>query len=147
VQCKAAPPSADHHLEVMVGTRTFDYPLFDRLPTFPPGPNLKETIVLQELHSPAATDTASEAHRHAYNAAFTLLDLSWHWDRVTFARVRPYGRAGVRSWVEAEQSHLLRAYTVDFLVDAIEETKERCLSAYRRQAGKHIGTGADRLAA
>jgi hypothetical protein len=135
--CAAVP--ADHHLEVMVGTRTFDYPLFDRLPTFPPGPNLKETIVLQELHSPAATDTASEAHRHAYNA--------WHWDRVTFARIRPYGRAGVRSWVEAEQSHLLRAYTVDFLVDAIEETKERCLAAYRRQAGKHIGTGADRLAA
>jgi hypothetical protein len=34
---------------------------------------LKEIDVLQDLHSPAATDAASEAHRHAYNAAFHLL--------------------------------------------------------------------------
>jgi hypothetical protein len=104
-------------------------------------------IVLQELHSPAAIDAASEADRHAYNAAFHLLDLSWHWDRPTFARIRPYGRAGVRSWLESEQSHLLRAYTVDFLVDAIEGTKARCLSAYERQAAKHAASSTAKLAA
>jgi hypothetical protein len=86
--------------------------------------------VLQQLHSPAATDPAAEAHRHAYNAAFEMLDLSWQWDRTTFARIRPYGRAGVKSWVETEQPHLLKAYAVDFLVDAIETTKTRCLAAY-----------------
>ena len=103
--------------------------------------------MLQQLHSPAAIDAASEAHRHAYNAAFTLLDLSWHWDRTTSARIQPYGRAGVRSWVETEQAHLLRAYSIDFLVDAIENTKTRCLAAYETQAAKQVAGGTDRLAA
>ena len=99
--------------------------------------------MLKDLHSPAVTDAASEAHRHAYNAAFHLLDLSWHWDRPTFARIRPYGRAGVKAWIESEQAHLLRAYDVDFLVDAVENTKFRCFTAYEVHAAK----GNDRLAA
>ena len=73
--------------------------------------------MLQALHPLAETDAASEAHRHAYNAAFHELELNWHWDADTFARLQRYGRAGVR------------AYTVDFLVDAIETTKERCYAA------------------
>ena len=92
--------------------------------------------MLQDLHSPAVTDAASEAHRHAYNAAFHLLDLSWHWDPATFAAIRRYGRAGVRSWIQREQQHLLRAYDVDFLVEAVENTQERCLAAYRHQEAK-----------
>ena len=103
--------------------------------------------MLHDLHSPAATDAASEADRHAYNAAFHLLDLSWCWDRPTFARIRPYGRAGVRSWIETEQAHLLRAYTLDFLVDAIEATKARCLAAYEHQAAKQPMAQRPRLAA
>jgi hypothetical protein len=63
--------------------------------------------VLQPLHPPAIADTASEAHRH-------------------FARLQPYGRAGVRSYLEDQQPHLLRAYTADFLVELIEATKARC---------------------
>ena len=82
--------------------------------------------MLQPLHPPQVTDASSEAHRHAYNAAFHELDLNWHWDAETFARLQPYGRAGVRSYVESEQAHLLRAYTADFLVDLIESTKARC---------------------
>jgi hypothetical protein len=82
--------------------------------------------VLQPLHPPAMADTASEAHRHAYNTAFQELELGWHWDADTFARLKPYGRAGLRSYLEGQQPHLLRAYTADFLVDLIEATKERC---------------------
>lgn len=82
--------------------------------------------MLQPLHQPAPADASSEAHRHAYNTAFHELDLNWHWDAETFARLHPYGRAGVRSWVEAVCPHLLRAYTADFLVDAIEAAKARC---------------------
>ena len=92
--------------------------------------------MLQDLHSPAATDAASEAHRHAYNAAFHLLDLSWHWDPVAFAAIHRYGRAGLKNWVQHEQPHLLRAYDLDFLVDAIESTKARCLAAYEHHAAK-----------
>jgi hypothetical protein len=90
--------------------------------------------VLLDLHSPAITDEASEAHRHAYNAAFHELDLNWQWDARTFAGIERYGRAGVRSWVESEQAHLLKAYSAEFLVDAIETTKERCYANYLRQA-------------
>jgi hypothetical protein len=82
--------------------------------------------VLQPLHPPATADTASEAHRHPYNTAFQELDLGWHWDVDTFARLQPYGRAGVRSYLEDQQPHLLRAYTADFLVELIEATKARC---------------------
>lgn len=82
--------------------------------------------MLQALHQPAVPDASSEAHRHAYNSAFHELDLPWHWNADTFARLQPYGRAGVRAYVEKEQPHLLRAYTADFLVDLIEATKARC---------------------
>ena len=80
----------------------------------------------QPLHPPAPADAASEAHRHAYNSAFHALDLPWHWDRETFARLHPYGRAGIRSYLENEQPHLLRAYDADFLVDVIERTQADC---------------------
>lgn len=80
----------------------------------------------QALHPPAPIAPASEAHRHAYNAAFQELDLPWYWDQQLFASLQPYGRAGVRAWVEEEQPHLLRAYPLDFLVDAIESTQARC---------------------
>ena len=101
--------------------------------------------MLHDLHAAAPADVASEAHRHAYNAAFHALDLNWQWDPVTFAGIHRYGRAGVRSWIENEQPHLLRAYGADFLVDAIETTKAQCLAGYQRAAGT-FSTG-DRLAA
>lgn len=100
--------------------------------------------MLQDLHSPTVTDEASEAHRHAYNAAFHLLDLNWHWDPVTFAEIHRYGRAGLQAWVEREQPHLLRAYELHFLLDAVTSTQARCLAAYEHHAAKH---GPTRLAA
>jgi hypothetical protein len=108
---------------------------------------LKEIDVLQDLQAAAPPDAASEAHRHAYNAAFHALDLNWQWDGATFAGLQRYGRAGVRAWIESEQPHLLKAYAVDFLVDAIEATKAQCLAGYERAAARLAMGGRTRLAA
>ena len=70
-------------------------------------------------------DQADECQRHAYNAAFEELGLNWHWDAVTFACLPARGPQGVRAYLEKEQSHLLRAYDAEFLVNAIETAKER----------------------
>lgn len=71
-------------------------------------------------------NTAADQARHTYNAAFEELGLSWHWDAITYARLQANGRGAVRTYLETEQSHLLRAYEADFLVEAIEATKARC---------------------
>ena len=75
-----------------------------------------------------SADQAAEAHRHAYNAAFDELGLAWHWDASAYARLQAdtRGRASVRTYLETEQPHLLRAYDAQFLVDAIETAKARC---------------------
>ena len=36
------------------------------------------------------------------------------------------GRDGLRAYLQTEQAHLLRAYDLDFLTDAIETAKARC---------------------
>lgn len=68
----------------------------------------------------------TEMDRQAYNAAFEELGLSWHWDSTAFSSLPAAGRDGVRRYLEREQSHLLRAYDADFLVEAIETAKRRC---------------------
>lgn len=72
-------------------------------------------------------DNRAEQERRAYNTAFEQLDLNWHWDPVTFACLPP-GPQAVRTYIQHEQPHLLRAYELDFLVDAIEAAKRRWLS-------------------
>ena len=77
------------------------------------------------MHS-AVMDTATnlaEQARHAYNTAFEKLGLNWHWDEATFERLQTSGRYALRNYLETEQSHLLRAYEADFLVDAIETAR------------------------
>jgi hypothetical protein len=103
--------------------------------------------VLHDLQSPAPMDADSEAHRHAYNAAFHELDLNWHWDARTFAGIRRHGHAGLRAWIEMEQPHLLKAYAADFLVEAVEAAKARCLAAYQPEAGRQPAGSRPRLAA
>jgi RecA-family ATPase len=70
-----------------------------------------------------------EAERNAYNVAFCELGLAWHWDAQTYAELRATSqhKCHVRSYLEAQQPHLLRAYDAEFLVDAIE-TKRRQFS-------------------
>jgi hypothetical protein len=64
-----------------------------------------------------------EMERNAYNAAFYELGLRWHWDGATWAALRARGQDAVRHYLQTEQAHLLRAYDVDFLVQAIERVK------------------------
>lgn len=92
--------------------------------------------MLNALLSQTAASHAAEAHRHAYNAAFEELGLTWYWDAATYHRLQAHGREGVRVYLETEQPHLLRAYEADFLVEAIETTQARChASASGRAAG------------
>ncbi|MDP2035515.1 MAG: hypothetical protein Q8K29_19085 [Polaromonas sp.] len=90
--------------------------------------------MLNALLSQTAAGQAAEAHRHAYNAAFEELGLTWYWDAATYTRLQAHGRDGVRVYLESEQSHLLRAYEADFLVDAIETTQARCYANMARKA-------------
>lgn len=79
----------------------------------------------------SSTDHATEVHRNAYNAAFSELGLPWHWDSKTHRQLqaRARERDSVRVYLETQQSHLLKAYDADFLIDAIESTKARCFQA------------------
>lgn len=108
--------------------------------------------MLNALLDHSAADQAAEAHRHAYNAAFEELGLSWYWDAATYARLQAHGRDGVRAYLESEQSHLLRAYEADFLVNAIETAKTRYYasmahSGVRIPCAGSIGGSPTRLAA
>ena len=80
------------------------------------------------MRNATCNDQASQADRHAYNAAFEELGLTWHWDAQTYERLQAAtrGPGSVRTYLETEQAHLLRAYEADFLVNAIETAKARC---------------------
>jgi hypothetical protein len=81
-----------------------------------------------------------EMERNAYNAAFYGLGLRWYWDHETYTRLTrfsPHPAKRVRHYLETEQSHLLRAYDVAFLVDAIEEKK----AEHRRRGTEPSPTG------
>lgn len=84
-----------------------------------------------KLHS--ITDPAAEAERHAYNAAFEELGLTWHWDADTFARLPGRGRERVRLYLERDHAHLLRAYEADFLLEAVETARTRCEQRAQRE--------------
>lgn len=90
--------------------------------------------MLNALLSQTAAGQTAEAHRHAYNAAFEELGLTWYWNADTYARLQAHGRDGVRIYLETEQSHLLRAYEADFLVGVIETTQARCYASMGHRA-------------
>lgn len=81
---------------------------------------------IETATAPTPTD---EATRNAYNTTFSVMELDWHWDRETYSRLAAEGdgRRAVRAYVQEQRPHLLRAYGVDCLVDAIESTR-RALS-------------------
>lgn len=69
-----------------------------------------------------------EAHRNAYNAAFYELGLKWHWDSDTYQTLLPKRneKERIQFYLENHHPHLLNAYDADFIVEAIETTKQRC---------------------
>jgi hypothetical protein len=72
------------------------------------------------------TQDQAEIERNAYNAAFYELGLRWHWDEKTYAGLQASAcqRERVRKYLQAHQAHLLRAYDVEFLIDAIVAKKD-----------------------
>ena len=81
------------------------------------------------IQAATALNPADEATRNAYNTTFSVMELDWHWDSETYSRLAAEGdgRRAVRAYVQEQRPHLLRAYRVDCLVDAIESTR-RALS-------------------
>jgi hypothetical protein len=71
---------------------------------------------------------AAELHRNAYNAAFHELGLNWYWDSATYWDLQSNAedRDRVLAYLRTRQSHMLRAYDADFLVDAILKAQARC---------------------
>ncbi len=71
--------------------------------------------------------------RHAYNIAFSELELCWHWDEQTFAELRSIASESerVKTYLRTRQEHLLRAYDAEFLANVIVKTKARCIDAAR----------------
>ena len=64
-----------------------------------------------------------EATRNAYNSAFAEMEIGWHWDEGTYLELLADGGQPVRAFVERHRPHLLRSYSIDCLVDAVESTR------------------------
>jgi hypothetical protein len=81
---------------------------------------LKEHAMRNDLTS---TNEPDDRELNAYNAAFYELGLRWHWDSATYETLLSLGDGAtrVRHYLQTVQSHLLRAYDVDFLVAMIEQ--------------------------
>lgn len=85
------------------------------------------------INAKSNSDPAADAvdvHRNAYNAAFYELGLSWYWDDEIYQTMlcQADERNRLRLYLETHQSHLLKAYDADFLIDAIQKTKANCYS-------------------
>lgn len=82
---------------------------------------------MRNAYTNFASDETSETDRNAYNVAFGELGLEWHWDANTYNELRTIGKQKepVRTFLESQHPHLLRAYDADFLVNAIESKRKQ----------------------
>jgi hypothetical protein len=93
---------------------------------------------MPNLASSHAAANPAEIERNAYNAAFYELGLRWHWDIDTYneLQLNPREKDRIRVYLETRQAHLLKAYDVDFLVNAIEVRKARCREMLATRSGR-----------
>ncbi len=63
----------------------------------------------------------------AFNAAFDELGIEWHWDPALYASLRTIAdeRERLCTYVREHQPHLMKAYDLQFLCDAILEARRR----------------------
>jgi hypothetical protein len=75
----------------------------------------------------ASNPAHHDRDRHAYNLAFSELDLGWHWDEKTYEELQAIAdeEERLRTYVHRRHGHLLKAYDADFLVGAIRATRSR----------------------
>ena len=79
------------------------------------------------LHRTHSASDPIAAELHAYNSAFSELELPWRWDADTFRQLLGVagGRDPVTAYIESSQQHLLRAYDKTFLRDLVFAVKAR----------------------
>ena len=82
---------------------------------------------MQHSTEPRSHDNAFEVERGAYNQAFSELGLEWYWDSRTYDSLKTCAgdKDCVRAYIEGHQPHLLQAYDVQFLAEAIESVRRR----------------------
>ncbi|MGF6937273.1 hypothetical protein OKW41_006435 [Paraburkholderia sp. UCT70] len=70
-------------------------------------------------------DHTVQAQLCAYNMAFSELGLRFRWDAQTFASLATIDdeRARIAAYIKAHHSHLLNAYSAEFLSQAILDRK------------------------
>ena len=73
----------------------------------------------------AEHDGHLDAHLSAFNSAFAELGLRFRWDAQTLYSLASINgeRARVAAYIQAHHPHLLNAYSVDFLCEAILSLK------------------------
>jgi hypothetical protein len=73
----------------------------------------------------AERDSHLDAHLCAFNSAFAELGLRFRWDARTLYSLASIDgeHARLAAYIEAQHPHLLNAYSVDFLCDAILSIK------------------------
>jgi hypothetical protein len=79
-----------------------------------------------------ALSARDEAARNDYNTVFAEMDIGWHWDAETYGSLlaQADGREPVRIYIEQHRPHLLRAYAMDCLVNAIETMRRDRVRAW-----------------
>lgn len=67
------------------------------------------------------------AELHAYNRAFSELELPWRWDADTYRSLRDSAPDNdcVSAYIERSHAHLLRVYDREFLRNLVLATKAR----------------------
>jgi hypothetical protein len=88
----------------------------------------RRAVVSNDIIGKEMARDTEEIHLSAYNAAFYELGLKWHWDMETYQTILSGAddKIRIRKYIETRQPHLLNAYDIDFLADAIQAAKTRC---------------------
>lgn len=88
-------------------------------------------------HAPARPVAEVDPELEAFNAAFDVLELDWHWDAATMRELVGPGSEVERiaGWLTRHRPHLAKAYDVGALAREIVEVRDRV----RRGAAPHAG--------
>jgi hypothetical protein len=80
----------------------------------------------------------AERERHAFNTAFSELELCWHWDEKTFSELLNIASEEdrLRTYMQSQHGHLLKAYDADFLIGAIRDVKAKCFQYANESANE-----------
>ena len=86
------------------------------------------------IHAMYSDDREVQAQVCAFNTAFEELDLMFRWDVQTYLALASadsdYGK--IAQYIETHSPHLLKAYSAEFLCQAIVERKNSTVEAYRQ---------------